>query len=521
MGARPAHGRTAATVAVLATLAVAAVAGAGAGGETTATEAAAVSPGKPNIVVVMADDQTLSTFRRSVMPRTTRLLVDGGTRFSDYVVSTPLCCPSRAVYLTGQYAHNNGVFSNDPGYSDLLDKQSTLPTWLHGAGYRTAHVGKFLHGYDGVSAAPGFDEWHAMLRPFDYFGFELSANGRRVSYGERDYLTTTLTKKAVGLVDRFAARSQPLFLSVAYWAPHGGGPSPGSCSRAPQPAPRDDQRFSEAPLPRPPSFNERDVSDKPSFIRELPRLSPGEVRALEQRYRCTLASLQEVDRGVERLYEAFDALGEAENTVFIFTSDNGYFFGEHRLSGKSLAYEEAIRQPLAMRLPADLAAADGQRIVAPVANVDLAPTILDLADATPCTSQGACRTLDGRSLLPLAAGEAGWPADRAILLESRRNTFDGQTCRYTALRRSEQLYVEHDSVLDPRTNECKVSKRNGVVERYDLSADPFELENLHSSSPGSEDRRIERELSDRLGALSSCAGIAGRDPRPESGAYCD
>lgn len=519
-----AQGGAARIVAPLWALAVLLVIGGAVGAQGPATVVAGASTPQPNIVVIMTDDQALTSFRPDVMPRTTQLIADAGTTFDEYVVSTPLCCPSRATYLTGQYAHNNGVFSNNPGYVELRDKNSTLPTWLGEAGYRTAHVGKFLHGYensvsDPAAPAPGFDEWHAMLRPFNYFGFDLSANGRRVSYDDERYLTSTLTKKALGVVNRNAAGSRPLFLSVAYWAPHGGGPSAGRCDRASEPAPGDYRLFADEPLPKPPSFNERDVADKPSFVRELPRVSRERTRALERRYRCALASLQEVDRGVRRLYEAFDAVGEADNTVFVFTSDNGFFFGEHRLRGKSLPYEEAIRVPLAVRLPESFQPAAGpvRRSSAPVANVDLAPTILELASAVPCPAEGECRTLDGRSLMPLMRGDEGWPADRGIVLESRKNELDGASCRYTAIRSAGLLYAEHASVLDPRTGECE---RAAEVERYDLAADPFQLENLHPP-PSSSERRYERELSNRLDVLATCAGIEGRDAKPAGGSNCE
>ena len=306
---------------------------------------------------------------------------------------------------------------------------------------------------------------------------------------------------------------------MAYWAPHGSRHSPGSCDKAPAPAPGDRHLFEKEPLPRPASFDERDVSDKPSFVRELPRLSREQVKALRVRYRCTLASLQAVDRGVERVYEAFEAAGEINNTVFIFTSDNGYYFGEHRLEGKSVPYEEAIRVPLAIRLPAALQPEGGtvRETSATTANIDLAPTILDLAGAEACTPDD-CRTMDGRSVLPLMLGDETWPADRAILLESQRNELDGQSCRYRAIRTTDALYAEHASVLDPRTGECR---RAEEIERYDLAADPFELENLYPADRGSAEARSERDLADRIAALSTCSGVSGRDPQPSSGSFCE
>ena len=479
---------------------------------------------QPNIVVFMTDDQALNSFTSEVMPRTAELIAGPGTVFSDFVVSTPLCCPSRATFLTGQYSHNNGVVTNFPGYADLRDKESTLPAWLDAAGYRTAHVGKFLHGYeetasDPAAPAPGFDEWRAMLRPFSYYGFDLSENGTRVTYDRESYLTSELTDQAVDVVRQKPAISDPLFLSVAYWAPHGTRNSPGgTCDRAPAPAPQDRDLFAGERLPRPESFDERDVSDKPEFIQARPRLSREKVQELRRRYRCTLASLQAVDRGVKRVYEALEAEGEADNTVFVFTSDNGYFFGEHRLNGKSLPYEEGIRVPLAIRLPAELQPQGHIGAVdEPTANIDLAPTLLELAGAEPCVG-GGCRTLDGRSLLPLMQGQGSWPAERGILIESNRNEFDGRSCRYRAIRTAGLLYAEHASVFDPRTRACKQAADR---ERYDLGADPLQLQNLYPAEPGSDEARFERDLSNRVEALATCAGIEGRDPAPATGDYCE
>ncbi|MDQ3758497.1 MAG: sulfatase-like hydrolase/transferase, partial [Actinomycetota bacterium] len=284
------------------------------------------------------------------------------------------------------------------------------------------------------------------------------------------------------------------------------------------PKPRDDGLFSEAELPRPPSFNERDVSDKPSFVQERARLDRDEKRKLEHRYRCTLESLQEVDRGVGDIYRALETVGEADNTLFVFTSDNGFFFGEHRLVGKSVPYEEALRVPFAVRLPRSLEVVTEQtrRVHKPVANVDLVPTILELAGADPCLPDGNCRTLDGRSLTPLMRGEPGWPEDRAILLESRRNDLDAEACRYSGLRTSQTVYVEHESVFDRRKGTCEQASE---IERYDLQDDPFELQNL-SPAETSTGGHNERELSRRLEALTTCAGIAGRDP-DGAGAFCE
>jgi N-acetylglucosamine-6-sulfatase len=386
---------------------------------------------RPNIVVVATDDQDAASVNPPVMPHVTRLLGRHGTSFDDAVASGPLCCPSRATFLTGQYGHSNGVLWNNPGgYADLREKANTLPVWLERAGYRTAHVGRYLNGYresvgDTNRAAPGWNEWHTVLDPASYYSYVLRANGHAIHYGNRDHhhLTRVLTRAAVGVVERYAPSRAPLFLVVDHLAPHRSGvPSP-RCGTYPTPDPRDRDAFADEPLPMAPSFNEPDVADKPSFVRARPGISAAGVAEVTREHRCRLASLRSVDRGVARIYDALRAVGEHDDTVFVFTSDNGWLAGQHRVpGGKVLPYEESLRVPLLVRLPerirgpAPLVRSSG----APVANIDLAPTLLELARARPCAPSGRCRVLDGRSLLPLLRGRwGGGPAIGASCSSSR------------------------------------------------------------------------------------------------------
>jgi len=375
--------------------------------------AAATRPERPNIVVIETDDQTLAMLNERTMPNVMRLFGKRGTTFTDFV-NEPLCCPSRAGLITGQYPHNNGVLSNDPGY-DLLDaKDNTLPVWLRRAGYRTGLVGKFLNHYArfaGTQPAPGFDYWFSLLR-VRYFNTPVSINGRRRRLGGtrgHAYLTNALRRRAIGFARRSADR-EPFFLWLAELAPHlGGGPHPPECPDAGAiPAPRDAGTLADEPLPSPPSFDEADVSDKPSFIADLPLLSAEQKQTMTGRYRCALESLPAVDRGVARLAQALRARGELRRTVLIFTSDNGYLYGEHRMSRKANPYEEAIHLPLMIRIPRYLlgGATPPSTIGLPVAGIDLAPTILDLAEAEPCRLKDDCRVVDGRSLLPLLRDHA-------------------------------------------------------------------------------------------------------------------
>lgn len=197
---------------------------AGAGGGGSSGQAAGLSK-RPNIVVVTTDDQRADEVSEATMPTVINRIANQGVTFSNSFVTSPLCCPSRATFITGQYGHNNGILANFPGFPSLVDRKNILPEWLHKAGYRTGLVGKYLHGYVNTAAkkpAPGWDKWYAMLRPFKYFDLKLGVNDKVVRYPDRarDYLTTVLSRYAVRFVRRNAPRKRPFFLWYTPWAPH-------------------------------------------------------------------------------------------------------------------------------------------------------------------------------------------------------------------------------------------------------------------------------------------------------------
>jgi N-acetylglucosamine-6-sulfatase len=443
-------------------------------------------PGRPNVVVLMTDDQTVESMR--VMPGVRRTLTARGTTFSRSFVSFPLCCPSRATFLTGQYAHNHGVVGNRPptgGYG-ALDAAETLPVWLRRAGYVTLHVGKFLnrYGIDGppTEVPPGWDEWHASVDPltYEYYGTRLNQNGTLRTYPET-YSTDLYARRAEELIARASARRRPFFLSVGFLAPHAGGPpepdDPAGLA-TPALARRHRDRFAAEPLPRAVrvAAREADLSDKPRFLRERPPIGPAQARAVAENYRQRLESLLAVDEAVVSIVDALRKSGELADTLVIFTSDNGFFHGEHRMaSEKMLAYEPSIRVPLILRGPGVPAGAERRHLVT---NADLAPTIVDAAGAS------ATKPQDGISLMPLLADpDRGW--NRDLLIEGP----EGFTVEaYRALRTYRYLYVRYAT---------------GERELYDLRRDPLELRSLHDD-PAQE--RVERMLARRLRALSDCVG---------------
>jgi N-acetylglucosamine-6-sulfatase len=441
---------------------------------------------RPNVVVLMTDDQTLESMR--VMPGVRRTLAERGTTFTRSFVSFSLCCPSRATFLTGQYAHNHGVLGNRPplgGYG-RLDRNETLPVWLQRAGYRTMHVGKFLNRY-GIDLGPyhvppGWDDWHGSVDPFTYhyYGTALNENGTLRSYPSR-YSTDLYADLAEDLIGRAAQGDRPFFLSVGFLAPHDGGPreldDPAGLV-TPVPAPRHRDLFVGEPLPPSvrASFNEADMSDKPAYMRALPSIGPQLADAIAENHRQRLESLVAVDEAVVGITNALRADGELENTLIVFTSDNGFFHGEHRMPNeKMLVYEPSIRVPLIMRGPAVPVGAERRQLVT---NADLAPTILDVADASPTKPQ------DGRSLLPLLADpRLEWGRD--VLIEGA----EGFTVRgFEALRTYRYVYAEYGT---------------GERELYDLQRDPHELRSVHDDPDYAS---VQAELARRLSTLRVCAG---------------
>ena len=476
---------------------------------------AAAPQERPNIVVVLTDDQTVQQLSSKSMPFTQKTLAKGGTEFTDAVVSTPLCCPARASFLTGQYAHNHGAWNT---YRTFERASDHLATWLGDAGYRTAMVGKYLNQYEDVASsptkpAPGWDQWRMLLEPLSYYDYDVAVNGERRHRGSRDndYATTYLNHEATELVKRWAPSKKPFFLWYAPHAPHDEKiASKGRCRGRAVPGPRDQDLYGRFDLPKGPSFNEREISDKPGFIRSLPRLDRDEVRELEHLYRCRSAALREVDRGVADIVRELRRRNELDESVIVMASDNGLFHGEHRLEdGKRLAYAEAVDVPLLMKVPSQFAGgATIGKVTQPVANIDLAPTLLELAGEDPCVG-GRCQVMDGRSLIPLLRGNtSAWPADRGRLLEMRN-------CHFTGLLGAGEMVVHYASI--PRRPGRRGCIHRDAYERYRLGQDPYQLKNLADRVDDIPDERRQR-----MNRLRDCVGIEGRDPAPPSGSiYCE
>jgi len=431
---------------------------------------------RPNIILVLTDDLDYASAQK--MPELRSLLIEEGVSFENAFVSYPLCCPSRATILTGLYAHNHGVKGNDSPYGGFQkfhaqgQEENTIAALLQGSGYRTALFGKYLNNYPGddpTYVPPGWDEWHAVeTESTVYSEYELNENGEVVSYGNktRNYLTDVLSSKAIEYVRGARDTSEPFFLYLSPPAPH----LPAT------PAKRHRNAFADEAAPRPPSFDEEDVSDKPSWIRHKQRISAEESSAIDNRYRRRLESMLAVDEMVASLVDELEAAGKLDNTFIFFTSDNGWHQGEHRISTqKSYPYEEAARVPLFVRGPGVTPGSTVQKLAL---NTDFAPTFAELA--------GLRFPADGRSLVPLLRGEdPQWRS--AVLLEGWAEYFSiGQSPAYKGVRTGSHKYVEYE---------------NEERELYDLVADPYELENIY----GSADPSLIDDLKTKLDALRSCA----------------
>ena len=467
-------------------------------------------PEHPNVILILTDDLDVDSI--SHLPNLRSLLIERGTTFENAFVTDSLCCPSRATILRGQYAHNHEILSNEPPHGGsgkfraLGHEDSTVATWLKSAGYRTVLFGKYMNGYEGTRVPPGWDDWYAVSG--NYTSTRLNENGRLVDYDPEQYhLDDVLAQKATdyvrdpsGNVPSFLLPDKPFFMWLGTKAPH----------QPADPAPRHADALAKVSLPKPPSFDEADVSDKPDWIRDNPPLSPEQSSYMEDLYRKRLQSMLAVDEMIGQLTDTLRESGELDDTYIFFTSDNGYHMGQHRLTtGKWTAYEEDIRVPLIVRGPG---VPEGAKLEHLVLNNDLAPTFAELGGAE------VPSFVDGRSLVPLlkhtppslkdwrqaflveAASELGGvEADPTVEDGSPELPLSGDPFperrwghpALEALRTEEGLYVEYET---------------GERELYNLREDPYQLENRYGmAGPG-----LIGRAQGWLEALRGCAGATCR-----------
>jgi N-acetylglucosamine-6-sulfatase len=541
---------------------------------------AGAADSRPSFVVIQTDDQTLDELyaafspypgapKTRAMPNTLDLIAKRGVTFNRYYVSYPLCCPSRVTLMTGRYAHNTGVKGNiQPnggyfGFSFRGAMTHNIATWLQGAGYRTIHIGKFLNGYgdepydNGATVPPGWDAWHTVLNADThhyFYGYTLNNDGQingpygdsgsweTREYGVRDdpgcpfaplnglpcYYATDMFSSMAAQELLGTSPEQPFYLQLDYTAPHGDFRRPAG----PEPAPRNYNWFLGARLPhdRSEGFDEGNVNDKPRFIREAPHLTPTDKHTYRVYYDNQLASLRSVDDGVKEIVQTLGALHRLRNTYIFFTSDNGFFFGEHRLiGGKFLAYEPSTHLPLLVRGPGIVPGSSTGELAA---NIDISPTILELAGVKPDKS------VDGRSLAPFWQ-DTSLRTRRPILFESFVETSDveangaissagegdggrpgGNGSTGHRAHASAAGGEAHASLLAPpkdyegiRLGPYKyIAWPTGEKELYDINRDPNELNNLALTPDFFPIRNF---LHAQLRKLEDCVGRTCSEPVPE------
>lgn len=462
----------------------------------------------PNVIVVMTDDERYDDM--ATMPRTRRLIGEAGVTFSRYFASYPVCCPARATFFTGQYAQNHGVRCLYPacggGYG-RLNQRSYLPVWLEDAGYATAHIGKFLNGYGKEPGTPmrprGWTDWQGLIDQSTYrmWGYSFFENDHRVTYGRlmsrdpRLYQTDVVTNKAVRFIDERAGGQRPFFLSLAYLAPHHeSGATQRRTGQLVRAAPRHRGHYANRPLPKPPNYNEDDLGDKPSFVgRYNRRITARREAAIAKRFHERWESLLAVDEGVERIIEELRRRGELDNTYVIFTSDNGFMQGEHRVrQGKMLPYDASTHLPFLIRGPG---IPRGRTTKAVVGDVDLAATVVDVAGVRPG------HALDGRTLIPYARNTHLRNLRPFLHTTAGQGSHGRTNTREGGAKGTETRVPAWDAVRTTRW--LYVAYRGRGSELYDLKRDPWEMHSLALDPRYRQQRNTLRRV---LGDLKKCRG---------------
>jgi arylsulfatase A-like enzyme len=422
----------------------------------------------PNIVFILTDDLALNLVQ--YMPHVLQMQKDGAT-FTNYFVTDSLCCPSRSSIFTGRYPHSTGVFKNegaDGGYRAYVsmgNESAAFANALSVAGYRAAMMGKYLNGYipERNPPGPGWTSWDVAGNGYPEFNYILNTDGKIDRRGDspQDYLVDVLSGLGVDFIKR--SKGQAFVIEIATFAPH-----------APYtPAPRDENAFPGLKAPRNPSYDAAPDADSAKWLRNQPPLTDADKERIDAAFRKRAQSVLAVDKMIGELRAAAAAIGQEKNTYFVFSSDNGYHMGEHRLRpGKMTAFDTDIHVPLVVTGPGVPA---GLSVDEVVENVDLNPTFTELAGIAPMP------LVEGHSLVPLLQRKNSsndvWRTVALVEHHGPLHTLSdpdlparrsGNPPSYEAIRSATAVYVEY---------------ADGDREYHDLVADPFELRNTFSSLP--------------------------------------